>query len=61
MHKTTSNSDLWPALQAVRTWLRDRLYMFLWRRVGKTELCKALAAYMFDTEDAMVSAISGRI
>lgn len=25
------------------------------RRVGKTELCKALAAYMFDTEDALVS------
>lgn len=25
-------------------------------RVGKTELCKALAAYMFDTEDALVGA-----
>lgn len=25
-------------------------------RVGKTELCKALAAYMFDTEEAMVGA-----
>lgn len=24
-------------------------------RVGKTELCKALAAYMFDTEEALVS------
>lgn len=23
--------------------------------MGKTELCKALAAYMFDTEDALVS------
>lgn len=26
-------------------------------RVGKTELCKALAAYMFDTEEAMVSTV----
>lgn len=25
-------------------------------RVGKTELCKALAAYLFDTEDALVGA-----
>lgn len=25
-------------------------------RVGKTELCKALASYMFDTEDALVGA-----
>ena len=24
------------------------------RRVGKTELCKALASYMFDTEEALV-------
>lgn len=32
----------------------DRDFGRMLRRVGKTELCKALASYMFDTEEALV-------